>query len=55
MPWNAPYYRRLGFRELPRDDWTPGLVARVAHEADHGLDPARRVVMIRELSEDPQA
>ena len=49
VPWNAPYYARLGFRELPREAWTAAIRERVAHEAEHGLDPARRLVMVRDL------
>lgn len=47
VPWNAPYYRRLGFRELT--ELTPGLSAIVAGEAAAGLDPAARVCMRREV------
>ena len=49
VPWNAPYYRRLGFRELPADEITPGLARVVANETTHGLDPAQRVCMRRDL------
>jgi GNAT superfamily N-acetyltransferase len=47
VPWNAPYYRRLGFRELT--ELTPGLSAIVAAETAAGLDPAARVCMRREV------
>ncbi|CAM00256.1 ribosomal protein S18 acetylase RimI-like enzyme [Saccharopolyspora erythraea NRRL 2338] len=50
VPWNAPYYRRLGFRELGTDEITAGLAAVVANETAHGLDPAARVCMRRELA-----
>jgi GNAT superfamily N-acetyltransferase len=49
VPWNAPYYARLGFRELPPEQWTPWLRVRVDHEARNGLDPERRLVMVRDL------
>lgn len=49
VPWNAPYYERLGFREIPPEHWTPALAERVADEARRGLDPARRVVMRRPI------
>ena len=49
VPWNAPYYERLGFRVVPETDWTPALRARVADEARRGLDPALRVVMSRAI------
>jgi len=45
VPWNAPYYRRLGFVEV--ETLTPGLLAiRVKHLA-RGLDEAARVFMVR--------
>ncbi|ACG79330.1 acetyltransferase, GNAT family [Phenylobacterium zucineum HLK1] len=45
VPWNAPWYARLGFEVL--DVLTPGLAAiRAAHEA-RGLDESRRVFMRR--------
>jgi GNAT superfamily N-acetyltransferase len=45
VPWNGPYYARLGFQEL--DELTPGLVAIRAEETAFGLDPAERIVMRR--------
>lgn len=45
VPWNAPYYARLGFRPLPEADLTPGLRAIRAAEAAHGLDRWPRVCM----------
>jgi GNAT superfamily N-acetyltransferase len=38
VPWNGPYYRRLGFRPISVDEITPGLRALRQHEAKHGLD-----------------
>ncbi len=49
VPWNAPYYRRLGFRELAPGELTPGLAAVVAAETASGLDTSARVCMRREL------
>lgn len=49
VPWNGPYYERLGFRELPTGEITPGLAELVAAEAAHGLDPAARLCMRREV------
>lgn len=48
VPWNAPYYARLGFRVLPEAELTPGLRALRAREAAHGLDRWPRVAMRRE-------
>lgn len=45
VPWNAPFYARLGFEELPPKAWSRVLSAVVDGEAAHGLDPAARVVM----------
>ena len=50
VAWNAPLYERLGFRALTDDELTPALRAVVATEAEHGLDPAARVCMRREVS-----
>jgi GNAT superfamily N-acetyltransferase len=47
VPWNAPYYERLGFRELARSEVTPELAAR---NADQGGNFAARVCMLRELA-----
>jgi predicted N-acetyltransferase YhbS len=45
VPWNMPFYARLGFTEIPRRLLRPELAAVVAAEARRGLDPAARVVM----------
>lgn len=45
IPWNAPYYVRLGFRELPEIEWGPGLHAVWRGEIEAGLDPDRRVML----------
>ncbi|MBT3152193.1 GNAT family N-acetyltransferase [Streptomyces sp. CHD11] len=45
VPWNAPYYARLGFRTLAETELTPGLRAIRAEEAAHGLDRWPRVCM----------
>lgn len=50
VPWNAPYYARLGFRVLDDAELTPGLRAIRAREAAHGLDRAPRVAMRRDLT-----
>ena len=51
IPWNAPYYERCGFRRLPANDLTPGLLRIRREEADHGLDAWPRVCMRRVLAE----
>ncbi|MFJ8047046.1 GNAT family N-acetyltransferase [Streptomyces luteogriseus] len=45
VPWNAPYYARLGFRPLPEADLTPGLREIRRVEAAHGLDRWPRVCL----------
>ena len=45
VPWNMPFYARLGFAELPREAWRPELAAVVARETARGLTPETRVVM----------
>jgi len=49
VPWNAPYYERLGFHPLPESELTPGLRAVRRHEADHGLDRWPRTCMRLDL------
>jgi GNAT superfamily N-acetyltransferase len=46
VPWNAPYYARLGFRIVT--DLSPGLRAIRDHEAAIGLDTWPRVTMRRD-------
>ncbi|MFB8368252.1 GNAT family N-acetyltransferase [Pseudarthrobacter sp. NPDC055928] len=45
VPWNAPYYERLGFRTLPEEAWSDGLREIVREEVRHGLGAWPRVVM----------
>lgn len=44
VPWNQPYYERLGFRAVT--DVSPGVAEIMREEASRGLDPANRVAMI---------
>jgi GNAT superfamily N-acetyltransferase len=46
VPWNAPYYARLGFVVVT--DLTPGLRAIRDHEVTRGLDSWPRVAMRRD-------
>ena len=50
VPWNAPYYARLGFEEMPRDRVGPDHALSWKHQAENGLDMSRRLFMIRLLS-----
>lgn len=47
VPWNMPFYARLGFEIVAGDDVLPALRAIVEDETRRGLDPLRRVVMSR--------
>ena len=47
VPWNAPFYARLGFRVVAPSELTPGLERLLAYEASRGLPAALRVVMRR--------
>ena len=48
IPWNMPFYARLGFQEVPTEQLSSDLMAVVRDETRRGLDPARRVVMRRD-------
>jgi len=45
VPWNMPFYARLGFVEIPPDLLRPELADVVSDEADRGLAREARVVM----------
>lgn len=49
VPWNAPYYERLGFRVVPPDEMGEELCALRVHEAELGLDRWPRTAMVRHL------
>ncbi len=49
VPWNAPYYTRLGFVTLPNADQSPELREIRRTEAERGLDTWPRVAMRRQL------
>ncbi|MBC2588568.1 MULTISPECIES: GNAT family N-acetyltransferase [Rhodococcus] len=49
VPWNGPYYRRLGFRYLRDDELGPGLRQIRRDEAAGGMDRWPRAAMRREL------
>jgi predicted N-acetyltransferase YhbS len=54
VPWNAPYYRRLGFDVIESGQLDAKLRAiRAAHVA-HGLDESKRVFMCREVEGAPE-
>ena len=45
VPWNAPYYRSLGFQQVPESQWSEGIRQIVQSERDHVLAAWPRVVM----------
>jgi GNAT superfamily N-acetyltransferase len=49
VPWNGPFYRKHGFRELRPAEWTLGMRAIREQEVRHGLAVEARVFMRREL------
>ena len=51
IPWNAPYYERLGFEIVPHAEQSPGLRRIRNLEREHGLDRWPRVCMKRKISE----
>jgi len=45
VPWNMPFYARLGFEEVAAGELTPALHEVLEDEARRGLDTSRRVAM----------
>jgi predicted N-acetyltransferase YhbS len=50
IPWNGPYYARLGFVEIPDAELSEALQAIRAEHISWGLDETRRVFMQRPLT-----
>ena len=49
VPWNAPFYRRLGFVDRDPAD-NARLAQELAREEAHGMPPGSRVAMVRDLT-----
>jgi ribosomal protein S18 acetylase RimI-like enzyme len=49
IPWNAPWYERLGFRRLNPEELSPELSAILRDEIQRGLNPKLRVAMLKRL------
>jgi GNAT superfamily N-acetyltransferase len=47
VPWNAPYYRRLGFMDLPDTALPPALITIRREHITRGLDETQRLFMAR--------
>lgn len=54
VPWNAPYYQRLGFQVIPEAQLTEGLRRIREHEQTRGLTTWPRVIMRRPLDDHDQ-
>lgn len=55
VPWNAPYYERIGFVDIAEEDWPEGIAEKVAAEQGTGVAAWPRVVMQRVIPEEPAA
>ncbi len=49
LPWNGPFYQKLGFRELPPEALPFHLAARLGAEAEAGHEPHLRCGMAKPL------
>jgi len=47
IPWNRPYYERLGFAVLPEAEWTRFMRENMARQGEDGLDISMRCFMAR--------
>jgi GNAT superfamily N-acetyltransferase len=47
VAWNAPYYARRGFSEVPRGSWSWAVRRQIQQENSHGHPSWRRIVMRR--------
>jgi GNAT superfamily N-acetyltransferase len=49
LPWNAPFYARLGFSVVPETEWDTDMRRRFEEEAGLQSERAKRVVMRKRL------
>jgi len=49
VPWNGPFYRKNGFRDLSMEEWTAEMALIRELETKQGLVPDARVFMRRSL------
>jgi GNAT superfamily N-acetyltransferase len=52
VPWNMPFYARLGFEAIPPGELSAALLSVLRDETRRGLDPTRRVAMRRRCAAD---
>lgn len=50
LPWNAPFYERMGFTAMAESDLGEGLASLLHEEAAAGIDVRKRVCMRLELA-----
>ena len=50
IPWNGPFYAKAGFREVPRNQWTPAFHLLHARQIEAGLPVELRCFMRKELA-----
>lgn len=55
VPWNAPYYERIGFLDIAEENWPEGVAEKFAAEQRDGLAAWPRVVMQRVIPAEPGA
>lgn len=49
VPWNGPWYTKMGFRIVPAREWTPAVRELRDAEARNGLRRELRIVMRRDV------
>jgi len=49
VPWNAPFYRKHGFEDVPREDMTAWMLRYEQNQINGGLDVTKRLFMRRAL------
>lgn len=50
VPWNAPFYGRIGFEAIPEQELDAELTRRLSDETALGLERSRRVAMRKALA-----
>lgn len=55
VPWNAPYYERIGFLDIAEEDWPEGVAEKVEAERGTSIAAWPRVVMQRVIPDDSSA
>lgn len=49
VPWNGPWYEKLGYAPFAEADWPPGHAALWADQLKSALDCSRRHMMVKRL------